>query len=325
LIAGLQSQQTSEVHVRSGLQSPAISANSVDASGSPVNDGRVHDGRVQGGRVFGSTVLGTPIGRWILFSTVTSALLVLLFGAIFGIAEFRRLVRVQAIRADYARMKTIVDALDAYYDRHGGYPEPVVRDNAGRPLYSWRVLILPQLGYQELYDSFQLDQPWDSPANTTLVAQMPKEFCSVRSPDAWTNHEPNFYLITGPGTLFPDAGPIDRVGVSDVPTMLVVQSCNGTVTWSQPGDVEIHKSSLQVGSVPQEQIGGLHSVPNSVFSNSAQSPEMLALGVGVGGEEVWITDRTPQRVVEALVTPNGWERLDKSEWRSPVSPTEDIQ
>ena len=302
LIAGIQSQQSSGAQVSFGSQSPASTSNSVDASG--------------------SRVLGSPMGRWILIASAASALIVLLFAVTFGLTEFRRLVGFQAIREDYARMKAIVNALDAYYERYGSYPDPVVRDGSGRQLYSWRVLILPQLGYQELYDSFQLDQPWDSPANTTLVAQMPKEYCSVRSPDAWANHEPNFYLITGQGTLFPSTGPVDRAGVRDVPTMLVVQSCNGAVTWSEPGDVGIRKSSLQVGAIPQEQIGGLHSVPKSTFSSSVQSPKMLALGVGVGGEELWITDQTPQRVVDALVTPNGWERLDAKEWSSPVSSNE---
>lgn len=302
LIAGIQSQQPSGAQVSFGSQIPASPSESVDASG--------------------SRVLGSPTGRWILIASAASALIVLLFAVTFGLTEFRRLVGFQAIREDYARMKAIVYALDAYYERYGSYPDPVVRDGSGRQLYSWRVLILPQLGYQELYDSFQLDQPWDSPANTTLVAQIPKEYCSVRSPDAWANHEPNFYLITGQGTLFPSTGPVDRAGVRDVPTMLVVQSCNGAVTWSEPGDVEIRKSGLQVGSIPQEQIGGLHSVPKPTFSSSVQSPTMLALGVGVGGEELWITDQTPQRVVDALVTPNGWERLDSREWSSPVSSNE---
>jgi hypothetical protein len=314
LIAGLQSQQASELHVSPGSQCPTSSAKSVDASGS----------QTLGDTMPSNVVLASPMRRWIFIATAASALLVMLFGATFGLAEFRRLVRFQAIREDYARMKTIVDALDAYYDLHGSYPTPVVRDSAGVPLYSWRVLILPQLGYQELFDAFQLDQPWDSPANTTLVAQMPKEYCSVSSPDAWVNHEPNFYLIIGQGTLFPNTGPVDRAMVNDVPTMLVVQSCNGAITWSQPGDVEINKSSLQVGSIPQEQIGGIHRIPKSAFSRSSQSPESLALGVSVGGEELWITDQTPKRVVEALVTPNGWERLDPKEWKSPVSSNENI-
>ena len=41
---------------------------------------------------------------------------------------------------------------------------------------SWRVLILPFLDQQALYDQFHLDEPWDSPHNRTLIAKMPAVF-----------------------------------------------------------------------------------------------------------------------------------------------------
>src|SRR5262249_10296771 len=37
-----------------------------------------------------------------------------------------------------------------------------------RPLYSWRVLLLPYLEQQNLYDQFRLDEPWDSPNNAKV-------------------------------------------------------------------------------------------------------------------------------------------------------------
>ena len=46
----------------------------------------------------------------------------------------------------------------------------------GKPLLSWRVLILPFLDQQALYDQFHLDEPWDSPHNRTLIAKMPAIF-----------------------------------------------------------------------------------------------------------------------------------------------------
>jgi hypothetical protein len=43
-------------------------------------------------------------------------------------------------------------------------------------LLSWRVAILPMLGYKSLYEEFHLDEPWDSEHNKSLIAKMPKEF-----------------------------------------------------------------------------------------------------------------------------------------------------
>ncbi len=43
-------------------------------------------------------------------------------------------------------------------------------------LLSWRVAILPMLGYKSLYEEFHLDEPWDSEHNKSLIPKMPKEF-----------------------------------------------------------------------------------------------------------------------------------------------------
>ena len=42
-------------------------------------------------------------------------------------------------------MISIIVALHNYHDEHGSFPPAYVSDESGRPLYSWRVLILPYL------------------------------------------------------------------------------------------------------------------------------------------------------------------------------------
>jgi hypothetical protein len=49
-------------------------------------------------------------------------------------------------------------------------------DDAGKPLLSWRVHILPFLDQMELYRQFKLDEPWNSPHNISLVKKMPDVF-----------------------------------------------------------------------------------------------------------------------------------------------------
>lgn len=60
-----------------------------------------------------------------------------------------------------------------YNDTHGQMPSAVVYGPDGTPLYSWRVLILPYIGQEEIYNQFHLDEPWDSPHNKTLLSKMP--------------------------------------------------------------------------------------------------------------------------------------------------------
>lgn len=59
-----------------------------------------------------------------------------------------------------------------------GSAETPFRDADGTPFLSWRVHILPELGFDTLYEQFRLDEPWDSPHNLPLSLQMPAVFGS---------------------------------------------------------------------------------------------------------------------------------------------------
>src|SRR5205823_2150780 len=70
--------------------------------------------------------------------------------------------------------KRIGRAFQAYGDDHKQrLPPAAVRDPEGRPLLSWRVLLLSYLGDEDLFLQFRLDEPWDSPHNRTLLPRMP--------------------------------------------------------------------------------------------------------------------------------------------------------
>ena len=74
-------------------------------------------------------------------------------------------------------LKTIFNAMRSI-SRNQGFP-PFANLGKGRePLLSWRVHILPALGYEELYKKFNKQEPWDSNHNLGLLEQMPQEFQS---------------------------------------------------------------------------------------------------------------------------------------------------
>ncbi len=56
-------------------------------------------------------------------------------------------------------------AMLIYEREHGTLPPAYTVDADGNPLHSWRVLLLPYLGEEELYDKLRLDEPWDSEYN----------------------------------------------------------------------------------------------------------------------------------------------------------------
>src|SRR5262245_14395127 len=62
-------------------------------------------------------------------------------------------------------LKNIGLALKRYHDVYGAFPPAVVTDAEGQPLYSGRVLLLPFLGWPQLFAQFKKDHPWNNPAN----------------------------------------------------------------------------------------------------------------------------------------------------------------
>ena len=63
-----------------------------------------------------------------------------------------------------------------FFPSHNSNGLPPNRGAKRKEGLSWRVYILPTLGYKELYDQFKLDEPWDSPNNKKLLEKMPAEY-----------------------------------------------------------------------------------------------------------------------------------------------------
>lgn len=195
--------------------------------------------------------------------------------------------------------KQIAAALKEYEDDYGTFPTPVVKDANGKALYSWRVLILPYLGYQTLYQSFDLNEPWDSEANMNVAMNRPDEFGSpAASGYGWS--ETNYMLLTGPGTIFPDAGPLalDDVLDSHAQTLLVVEVARPSNTsalryWTEPMDLDISRMARTIGTKNGTEIGGNHAdgataatcdgLPH-FLSKTLTPEEVRALSSPAGGE-----------------------------------------
>jgi hypothetical protein len=67
-------------------------------------------------------------------------------------------------------------ALHNHLAQHRTFPPGVLLGPDGKPWHSWRVLILPHLDQQALYDRYRFDEPWDGPNNKPLIAEMPDVF-----------------------------------------------------------------------------------------------------------------------------------------------------
>lgn len=142
-------------------------------------------------------------------------------------------------------------ALHNYHDTYGTFPPAVVNDENGQPLYSGRVLLLPFLEQNGLFQGFDKTKAWDSPENdavsqaTVLAFQDPANTTGSRS-------RADFVFVTGPGTTF-DGGKAARFadvhdGLSQ--TIGVVQTNSGPDSWAAPGEWDASSGAFPTGSQP---------------------------------------------------------------------------
>lgn len=152
--------------------------------------------------------------------------------------------RTEARRMESLRqLKQISLALAAYEADYGTLPPAVVTDAEGNPLYSWRVLLLPYLEQQNLYEQFDLSKAWDAPENLPLASNLPLSYTCWHL-DSEENGETAFVALVSaqePHTaMLPLAGqPLAKIAAADglAGTALVVEDRSRPVIWSQPQDV----------------------------------------------------------------------------------------
>ena len=101
-------------------------------------------------------------------------------------------------------LKQIALGLQDYGDKCGCLPPPYVPDKNGKPMHSWRVLVLPYIQQGGLYQAYRFDEPWDGPNNSKLAAAA--NYAYVCSGDRTTSVQgqtaTNYVAVTGKGTAW---------------------------------------------------------------------------------------------------------------------------
>ena len=120
-----------------------------------------------------------------------------------------------------------------------------IRDSLGRPGLSWRVRLLPFLGYQELYEKFDLKESWDGPTNKPLLKYIPDEFVSPERFDEYTNYQ----MFVNGMALFSERRVKERSDISDEPRVLLVCEFDDPVAvpWTSPYDYDFTEEPLDRG------------------------------------------------------------------------------
>lgn len=169
-------------------------------------------------------------------------------------------VKQAAVRRAKFKMRRLGLAMHNHHSAYGRLPPAAVKDADGRPLLSWRVKLLPFLGHDELelYRQFHLDEPWDSPHNRPLAAQMPDVF--RLDPTSPHTERSTVVAPVGEAMMFHSDEPkfkdvID--GLSNTIMLVEVPEAEAEI-WTKPGGKTIDPDK------PAEGLGG-HFGDNNVL------------------------------------------------------------
>ena len=100
---------------------------------------------------------------------------------------------------------------------------------------SWRVALLPYLGYQNLYNEFHHDEPWSSPHNRSLIPKMPNVYRSY--PDLPEGNTTYLALVSDRSVVTQESGGINIANIPDGAsnTILFVNADRDrAVRWTRP-------------------------------------------------------------------------------------------
>jgi prepilin-type processing-associated H-X9-DG protein len=241
-----------------------------------------------------------PPKRWL--ETATTIILV---GVILAVLAFigwqyrqaRRRFRAAARLAECERkLKNIGVGMRDFADAHGRFPSAYVADEDGRPMHSWRVLVLPNMEEQELYEQYDFDQPWDDPDNLALAENIAAHYLCPSAPNDKPSYT-NYVMIVGPGTISDGPNSVERTDITDGTshTIMVVEVGNSGINCLEPRDLNAEKINYRINDPAGEGISSCHPGGAAVlfcdgsvrFVKESTDPKTVkALTTIAGGEDI---------------------------------------
>lgn len=195
-------------------------------------------------------------------------------------------------------LKELGLALHMYHETHGSFPPPYLADANGKPIHSWRVLLLPFLDEADLHARYDYSEPWNGPHNQQLAAEMPKIFQCPSATDSSNTSMTHYVAVVGPGYFF-DADRLNRYadvldGLSQ--TIALVESSGSfgaNVHWMSPEDLSADSLNAIINGQPGPAIGSVHT-----------GGAHLLMG---DGSVHFVQDNLPMTTLRGMLTKDGRE------------------
>lgn len=221
--------------------------------------------------------------------------------------EYRESAHTDRCRAN---LKRIATALQAYHDIHSSFPPAYVVDSNGNRLHSWRVLLLPFLGQEDLYAEYRFDEPWNGQHNRVLATKMP-DFFACSSGAGRANGVTNFLAVVGRATAWPEhyAARLEDFSDGTSNTIQIVESGDSDVLWLEPRDITHHQA------IKRDQ-----PVNYPTISSTRGHGDTVCVATADGAVRMLRRETLGQEVFRSLLTANGGRWMPNKDWPPEPNP-----
>lgn len=170
---------------------------------------------------------------WVAAFALLCGLLTSLWRAIEGAREAAR--RTGCV----CHLKQLACALHCYLDAHGCFPPAYFCDKNGKPMHSWRVLILPHFNEEAAYARYDFTMPWNSPQNQRVAnAVWGRNADYFQCPSGRLHGTPftNYVAVVGPDTvLLKDKS--RKLTSGNAQKIMLVEIADSDIHWMEPRDL----------------------------------------------------------------------------------------
>ncbi|MFO0811870.1 MAG: DUF1559 domain-containing protein [Gemmatales bacterium] len=143
-----------------------------------------------------------------------------------------------------SNLRQLMIAVHNYHNDYNRLPHRAVYSKDGKPLLSWRVMLLPYLEQDQLYKQFKLDEPWDSDHNKKLIARIPPIY-QTGDANLGKEYRTRLLALIGKNAVFSTEkanitlGNITVANGTSNTLALVEAASDKAVVWTKPDDLEI--------------------------------------------------------------------------------------
>jgi hypothetical protein len=185
-----------------------------------------------------------------------------------------------------SNMRQIALALQIYHQANGCFPPAYIADTHGKPLHSWRLLILPFLDEQYRYAKFSLSEPWDGPKNKLVLGGFGDFVCPSEPNDEVSGAagatQASYVAVTGQKTAWTGekTRKLTDFGKDASSTIMVIEVANSGIACAEPRDFSLETLN----------VSGSNSLPIPLASHRVGHVEFFVIYDGGSGVNVAMAD-----------------------------------